>query len=192
MAEKSEFQQKVSEAVIDRAKVGDMSAFEEIYQSYSGNCYTLARRISGNHAAAQDIVHETFIKVFKNIKSYRGEGVFAAWLKRITTNESINRIRSASRIHLVGEDELVANEAEDLFASNWIDARHDVNKLIARLSDTARAVLILHEVEGYTHKEIGALFDKTDGFSKATLSRAYAALKKLALEEIEEHKNASQ
>ena len=192
MAEKSEFQQKVSEELIDLAKAGDVAAFEHIYESYAGNCYALAMRLCGNHSTAQDIVHETFIKVFKNLQSYRGNGVFAAWLKRITTNESINRIKSMGRIHLVGEDELIANESNDLFASNWVDACRDLNKLLGKLSETARAVLILHEVEGYTHKEIAKLFDKTEGFSKATLSRAYAALKKLALTEREEKKNASQ
>lgn len=192
MAEKSEFKQKVPEELIERAKAGDVDAFEHIYESYAGSCYAVARRLCGSHSTAQDIVHETFIKVFKNIKSYRGNGVFAAWLKRITTNETINRIKSMDRIHLVGEDELIGSESKDLFASNWIDARHDLNKLLGRLSETARAVLMLHEVEGYTHKEIGDLFGKTEGFSKATLSRAYAALKKLALVEREERKNASQ
>ena len=189
MTAKIGFQQDLTPDIIKKAKQGDVSAFEQIYRTYSNACYSLAFRICGDGAMAQDVVQESFLKVMKRINSYRGDGRFSAWLKQIVAHETINRIRSNRRLYLVGEDELLKNESKDLFDQNWIEACRDLEPLLARLSTTARAVLLLHEIEGYSHKEIAAFFGNSESFSKVTLSRAYAALRKLVSNQ-REHKNA--
>ena len=179
MTTKTGFAQEVPQELIRLAKDGDYDAFEQIYKIYADASYNLALRYCGQSATAQDVVHEAFIKLINRIDSYRGDGSFAGWLRRIVTHEAINRIRANSRIHLVGEDELVTSESPNLFDQNWLEACRDLDKLTGQLSETARAVLYLHEVEGYSHKEIADLFDKSESFSKVTLSRAYSALKKM-------------
>jgi RNA polymerase sigma-70 factor (ECF subfamily) len=66
-----------------------------------------------------------------------------------------------------------------LFNYNWLESCRDIESLTCQLSNTNRAVLLLHEVEGYSHKEIAKLFDKSESFSKVALSRAYAALRQI-------------
>ena len=182
------FQQQISQDLIRQAQTGDMLAFERIYQTYADACYTLALRISGNRTLAQDVVQEVFIKVINKIGDYRNEGHFAGWLRRIAANETINRIRSETRLHLVGEDEAKNYPADSLFEIEWLNACRDLDGLLSQLTTTSRAVLLLHEVEGYSHKEIAKMYQKSESFSKITLSRAYARLRASILKQ--EQKNA--
>lgn len=183
------FQQKLSKELISQAQQGDMQACKVIYTTYADASFSLAFRISGNHSTAQDIVQEAFIKVISKIKNYKNEGVFAGWLRRIVLNESINRIKSENRIHLVDLEETKELPTNDLFDQNWLSACRDLDVLLINLSATARAVLLLHEVEGYNHKEIAAMYGRSESFSKVTLSRAYASLKEQIRKE--ELQNAS-
>lgn len=182
------FQQQISQDLIRQAQTGDMLAFERIYQTYADACYTLALRISGNRTLAQDVVQEVFIKVINKIKDYRNEGHFAGWLRRIAANETINRLRSETRLHLVGEDQVENYPANNLFEIEWLNACRDLSGLLSKLNTTSRAVLLLHEVEGYSHKEIAKMYNKSESFSKITLSRAYARLRGSVLKQ--EQKNA--
>ena len=182
------FQQQISKELICQAQTGDMLAFEQIYNTYANACFQLAFRISGNRTLAQDVVQEVFIKVINKIVDYRNEGNFAGWLRRIAANETINRVKSESRLHLVGEDSAEIYPANDLFNHDWLSACRDLDGLLKHLSTTSRAVLLLHEVEGYNHKEIARLYQKSESFSKTTLSRAYASLKKIVSKQ--EQKNA--
>ena len=190
MTESAGFHNKISKKAINLAKTGDITAVELIYNTFSTACYSLALRICGDQSTAEDVVHEAFIKVFKKIDSYSEKGSFGGWLKQIVTNESINRIKQNSRLLLVSDIEQSSNESSSLFDQNWLEANLDLDKLIRQLSCTARVVLILHEVEGYTHKEIANLFDKSESFSKVALSRAYTELKKLVTTTNKEQNNA--
>ena len=171
------FQQQISEKLIRRAQSGDMLATKEIYVTYADACNTLALRICGNRALAQDIVHEVFIKVIEKIENYHHKGSFSGWLRRIVANETINRIKSENRLHLVGEEQSNELESNDLFNQDWLGACRDLDKLLTQLPMTTRSVLLLHELEGYTHQEIGNLYGKSESFSKVTLSRAYQSLR---------------
>lgn len=175
------FQQQLSMDLIQRAKTGDMLAFGTIYDTYADASYNLAWRISNNKILAQDIVQEVFIKIINNIGSYRSEGSFAGWIRRIVANETINRIKLESRLHLVGEENIEDYPASNLFGHNWVNTCRELDNLVARLSITSRAVLLLHEVEGYNHKEIAKMYDKSESFSKVTLRRAHISLRKMIL-----------
>lgn len=188
MASVTGFQQQLSQDLIRQAQTGDMQAFERIYQTYADACYTLAFRISGNRTLAQDVVQEVFIKVINKINGYRNEGHFAGWLRRIAANETINRLRSETRLHLVGDDQVENHPANSLFEIDWLNACRDLSGLLNQLNTTSRAVLLLHEVEGYSHKEIAKMYKKSESFSKITLSRAFAQLRGSVLKQ--EQKNA--
>lgn len=187
MTELKGFQKPISQEVIQLAQMGDMCAFEKIYQQYNDASYTLALRITGNQALAQDIVQEAFIKVMNKIISFRNEGSFAGWVRRIVVYETINRTKAENPIYLVAENQLENAESDDLFNHNWLSACLDLNRLISQLPTMSRTVLLLHEIEGYKHSEIAELFGKSESFSKVTLSRAYKALKQIVEKQEKTH-----
>ncbi len=174
------FSKSIPEQVIRLAQKGDQKSFEHIYLTYVDASFNLAYRICNDAQLAEDIVQNSFIKVFRAIKKFRFNGAFAGWIRRIVSNETISRIRERTRLQLV-DCELVAEpESQNLFESQWILAVKDLDHLLNQLSTTARAVVLLHEVEGYNHQEIANMFDKSESFSKVTLSRALSKLKSIS------------
>jgi len=183
------FQQVVSIDVIQQAQQGDSKSFSIIYKTYFSACYALAYRMSGNKTMAQDITQESFIKVMRSIQNYQFQGSFAGWLKQIAVRTTIDQLNKDKKVQFVSEPEFESMPTNDLFDINWLEYCLDVDCLLEELPTTSRTVLILHEVEGYSHQEIAHLYNKSESFSKVTLSRAYARLKKLIM--IRENKNAS-
>jgi RNA polymerase sigma factor (sigma-70 family) len=184
MSEYKGFGQQIEISLIAKAQAGDVSSMEAIYKAYAKPCYLLAIRITSNPSASQDIVHEVFLKVIKKITQFKASGNFAGWIRQITANESIDYLKRNSRIQEQSElDETL--EASSQFETQWWDTIKDLDKLTSKLSDSARAVLFLHELEGFSHKEIAALFGKTESFSKQSLSRAFSQLKNMnAIKEV--------
>lgn len=176
------FQQVLPVEVIKLAQQGDVDSFETIYKTYFSACYRTVYRICNNQVVAQDIVQEIFIKVLKSVSQYQFKGSFSGWLKRIAICAAIDHINSHNKISLVPDQEHGLLESNDLFDLNWLEACSDLTYLLNQLSVTSRTVVLLHEVEGYNHKEISQFYQKSESFSKVTLSRAYAQLKMLALD----------
>lgn len=194
--EKRGFAKQVPEQVIRLAQRGDRPAFETIYRTYLDACYSLAYRICGDPKMAEDVVQNSFIKVIQKINQFNHEGAFAGWLRRIVSNETISRIRANSRLQLVDDEYLESREKTDLInnqpVSNQLPlADYDLEKILQYLPNKSRAVLLLHEVEGYSHQEIGDMFEMSESFSKVTLSRAFKKLKALVLTQSEDVKDAS-
>lgn len=186
---KTGFQQQVSLRAIEKAADGDIKSFEIIYQTYASACFSLAFRMTYSRAAAEDITQEAFLKVFKSLASYHQGGSFAGWVRKVLVNEAIDHLRSNKKLNLVFDTELTEKELSGLFDTNWALDAFTLEQYLAKLSATSRSVLILHEIEGYKHREIAELFNKTESFSKMALKRAYSELKTLV--EIEEVKHAS-
>jgi RNA polymerase sigma factor (sigma-70 family) len=170
------FAQNVEAMTLARAQRGDMQAFAILYQCFGRPCFNLALRMLGERQAAEDLVQEVFLKMMDTIGSYRGDAPFGAWLKRLAANACIDQLRKQR--HGVEED------PEALFTHLASDApeaasRVDVWSLLARLPARARAVLVLHEFEGYTHTELAALFGQSESYSKSILARAIGRLNAL-------------
>jgi len=177
------FQQALSAEVIKAAQQGDVESFEIIYKTYFDACYKTTFRFCNNPMSAQDLVQDIFIKAMKSLGDYKFNGSFAGWLKQITVRVAIDHINRDNKINVVTDEDMTLISSNDIFDFNWLESCHDLNFLLEQLPITSRAVLLLHEVEGYSHKEIGALYQKSESFSKVTLSRAYTVLKKLVLSE---------
>lgn len=180
MENRQGFSQSIQNSWIRRAQGGDVSAFEKIYRAYAGACYSLALRICGQHSMAQDVVHDVFVKVMRRIGDFQGKGAFAGWIRRIAANEAISSLRRRYRLQFIENEVKDELESHSLFTHDWSVAIHDLEFFLSKLNDTARAVLLLHEVEGYSHQEIGDMFGLSASFSKVTLSRAFEKLKLLA------------
>ncbi len=167
------FDQRIDAMILARAQRGDMDAFAEIYRCFGRACFQLALRILGQRQLAEDLVQEVFLKMIDTIRSYRGDAPFGAWLKRMAVNASIDQLRRQR--HDASDD------AESVFAQTAsVDpsaaSRVDAWSLLARLSPRARAIVTLHELEGYTHTELAELFGQSESYSKSILSRALRRL----------------
>ncbi|MBA8882623.1 RNA polymerase sigma-70 factor (ECF subfamily) [Dokdonella fugitiva] len=169
----SGFGQALDRVTLERARRGDMGAFAAIYERFASACYTLALRVLGEPAAAEDIVQDVFLKMFATVGGFRGDAPFGAWLKRLTANATIDVLRSRQRFQ--GDD---VEALFDAMPSAGPDAEQGVDawSLLMRLPPRARAVVVLHEVEGYTHKELADLFGQSESYSKSILARALKRL----------------
>ncbi|MEO8459184.1 MAG: sigma-70 family RNA polymerase sigma factor [Dokdonella sp.] len=169
------FAQTIDAAILARARRGDMVAFAEIYTVYGRPCYTLALRLLGSTSAAEDVVQDVFLKLMDAVRGFRGDAPFGAWLKRMTANAAIDQLRKAGRGSAEeGEAALDALAASETAPATAIDAW----SLLQRLPAQARAIVVLHQFEGYSHKELAALFGQTESYSKSILSRALQRLQK--------------
>ncbi len=172
----------IDDVAIQRAKAGDLTALERLYRAYEGMVYTLARRVCRSAEDAEDVLQETFFQVCRSIKTFRGTGTgsLTAWVKRIAASKALMRLRYAK----YRETDELHEETNTELRSEDVGLTLDLEAALARLSDTARAVVWLHDVEGYTHEEIAELMGKTVSFSKSQLSRAHARLRKMLGEEM--------
>lgn len=172
---------------IARAKKGDLEAMESLFRSYERPVYSLARRICKTAEEAEDVLQETFLEVFKSLKSFRGDGPFGSWVKRIAATKALMRLRARRAIGVeVALDDGLAPEAA-LSCGNIPQAEAmDLEEALARLSEADRAVVWLHDVEGYTHEEIAGLSGLTPSFSKSRLARAHLKLREALGGKLEE------
>lgn len=173
------FNQEVSPEVLTLATRKRPEALKKLYQRYSDACFTTAYRLSGDRSLAADICHEVFVVVIEKIHTFIGlPEQFGGWLKRIVVNQTINRMKFEKRF--TDSDDSVFESNNTLFTHQWLDSSIDLHRLLERLSNQQRSVLWLYEVEGYSHAEIAAMFNKSVSFSKVTLLRAYRSLQLLA------------
>jgi RNA polymerase sigma-70 factor (ECF subfamily) len=161
-----------SDAVLARARSGDPAALEALYRAFESPVYTVARRICRTAEDAEDVLQETFFEVCRSLPNYRGEGSLWGWVRTIASSKALMRLR---RNRYRDTDEL-----QDELAAARRDQPHlrmDLEAALERLPATARAVVWLHDVEGYTHDEIATMMGRTPSFSKSQLSRAHARLR---------------
>lgn len=156
---------------------GNRQMQEILYKKFSPKMYGVCLRYSGNVDDANDLLQEGFIKVFKNLLKFRGDGSFEGWMRRIFVNTSIEHFRKKVKLYNVTEVQENTIEDTDL---NILDtlAEKDIIILVNELSPGYKTVFNMHVVEGYSHKEIAEMLGITEGTSKSQLSRAKDVLKK--------------
>jgi RNA polymerase sigma-70 factor (ECF subfamily) len=152
--------------------------------------FTLAYRMLGSRAAAEDVVQDSFVEVIRKVPDFRGDGDIRGWIKRIAVNKCLSYLRSpwvARRVADTRDDaswltrgshEPADSAALDDEARN-VGRQQELARGLAAITPTARAVVWLHDVEGYTHAEIGRLMGRSTSFSKSQLSRAYRELREI-------------
>jgi RNA polymerase sigma-70 factor (ECF subfamily) len=170
------FDQPVSDDLVARARNGEHAAHAALYDAFARPVYTLAWRLTGRSESAEDVVQDTFVEVIRNIAGFRDEAPLGFWIRRIAVNKCLMHFRSAwQRLR----SDLAPAELDAIVtpAAAAPHARIDLETLLMHLPAAPRAVVWLHDVEGYTHREIGALMGKTASYSKSQLARAHAALR---------------
>jgi RNA polymerase sigma-70 factor (ECF subfamily) len=168
---------------IDRARTGDENACEAIYRAFERPVRTLARRLVPRRAAAEDLAQDVFVEVLASLYQFDGRGSFAGWIRSITVRKCLMHLRSPWHRSLSWFDARGESTGLDgVQAAGFTGAdpaQLDLERALARLTCAARAVVWLHDVEGYTHAEIGALLGGTPSLSKSRLARAHARLREL-------------
>lgn len=159
----------------------------ELYSRFSPRMYAVCLRYAGNTAEAEDILQEGFIKVYKKLDSFRSEGSFEGWVRRIFVNTAIEHFRRKRYLQPVTEKE--ENTIEGKYFSVLDElAEKDILALVRELSPGYRTVFNLYVVEGYTHKEIADMMGISEGTSKSQLSRAKVILQDMVKKYIDKQR----
>lgn len=168
-----QFHQNIDAAVLARARRGDPAAFAELYDGFGRAVFGLAYRLLGRRDVADEVVQDCFLRLLKQIGTYRGEAPFGLWLRQIAVRLCLGQMRSGWW-RLRGEFDI-----ETLPGADAADAEQTLalQQALGRLSGVARTVVWLHDVEGMTHAEIGSALGKSPSFSKSQLARAYGRLR---------------
>lgn len=149
---------------------GDRRMQKELYDRFSPKMYAVCLRYMGNADDAQDILQEGFIKIYKNLERFRGDGSFEGWVRRIFVNTAIEQIRKKKMdVSLTEKEETI--EYKSVSAVDTINEK-DLLKIVSGLSPGYRSVFNMYVVEGFSHKEIGELLGISEGTSKSQLARA--------------------
>jgi len=174
--------------IIRLAQQGDSNAFERLYKAHCRRVYSLCLRIVGNPTEAEDLTQEAFLQLFRKINTFRGESSLSTWLHRLTVNVVLMRLRkkrhpevSLDAVADSGEDDarpLMELGGPDLQMSGLLD-HVNLSKAIDQLPSGYKEMFILHDVEGYEHKEIAELLGCSIGNSKSQLFKARVRLRRL-------------
>jgi RNA polymerase sigma-70 factor (ECF subfamily) len=170
-------------ALVERCRTGDLGAFEEIYRAHSGRLYSLALRMVGNPADAEDLLQEIFLSAHRKLEGYRGEAALGTWLYRLATNQCLDYLRSraakTSQVTGTIDDEIGLSDVGSRNLGERTVAKMDLERALAQLPEGARAAFVLHDVEGLEHREVAQALGVAEGTSKSQVHKARLKLRAL-------------
>jgi RNA polymerase sigma-70 factor (ECF subfamily) len=170
---------------IEKAKQGDATAFQALYDRHKRRVYSLCLRMTANTAEAEDLAQEAFLQLYRKIATFRGESAFSTWLHRLSVNVVLMHLRKKSlpvvsleETTQPGEDDTPKKDfgADDLALSGSIDRLH-LRRAIESLPPGYRMIFVLHDIEGYEHNEIATIVGCSIGNSKSQLHKARMKLR---------------
>ena len=158
---------------VRRAQAGDTAAFERLYRAHAPRVFALALRLTGDRAAAEELLQDTFVRAWERLGGFRGEATLASWLHRLTVTVLLGEARSARRRDARAQRAAPPDPADTTVAAE--DApldRIDLERALATLPPGARLVFVLHDIEGWRHDEIARLTGNAPATMRAQLHRA--------------------
>ena len=165
--------------IIKGCLAGNRRDQELLYRRHAGKLYAVCLQYSGNNEEARDILQEGFIKIFENLDSYKHEGSFEGWMRRITVNTALEKFRSRNNLYRVDDIEQVPEPEVEPDNQDYAGLEAaDLLEIIRELPPKYRMVFNLYAIEGYSHKEISEMINISEGTSKSNLSRARAILQR--------------
>ena len=171
-------------ALAERCRAGDFEAFEALYREHSSRLFGLTVRMLGNRTDAEDMLQDIFLTAHRKLKSYRGDARLSTWLFRLATNQCLDHLRSkAARMTQATSSIDDDNATEPVWPSSGpaVGAVHqiDLDRAIAKLPEGCRAAFLLHDVEGFEHREVGSMLGISEGTSKSQVHKARMKLRVL-------------
>lgn len=164
--------------LIERARDGDVGAMRELYRVHAPGVYAVVRRLAGDDAQADDWAQDTWIRAFRALDRFRGEARFSTWIHRIAVNSALHGRRQIQRRERV-EVAAPPAPARALPQGERTVLRVRLERALDELPEGMRRVIVLHDVQGYTHEEIGDLLGIAAGTSKSQLFKARARMREL-------------
>jgi RNA polymerase sigma-70 factor (ECF subfamily) len=163
--------------LIAKVQAGDATAEREFYDRHVERVYRLIHRMSGRDDLAQDWTQETFVRAFQRIAQFRGDSSLATWLHAIAVSVTLNALRTTKRRDARAVDIEAADAVHTHDNRAEPDLKERLQAAIHALPSGYRTVFVMHDVEGFTHEEIGAALGVATGTSKAQLFRAREKLR---------------
>jgi RNA polymerase sigma-70 factor, ECF subfamily len=160
---------------IRRAQNGDATAIRELYKRYAPRVHAVVRRIAGDDALAEDWAQEAWVRAFRALPGFRGEARFSTWLHRIAVNSALHGHRGRER--KTGREVALTATAERSTSADPVMLRLSLQRALDELPPGQRQIVVLHDVEGYKHEEIGDMLGIAAGTSKSQLFKARARLR---------------
>ncbi|NJN42973.1 MAG: RNA polymerase sigma factor [Flammeovirgaceae bacterium] len=168
----------IHKELIERCLRGDRKAYYKLYTLYSKSMYNVSYRIVNERDDAEDVLQESFISAFRNLKNYRGDATFGAWIKRIVINKAINHVKRRKMVPL-NEQMDIEEELEETSFDEFPFSIEQVRSAIEKLPDGYRTVLSLYLIEGYDHQEIGEIMSISESTSKSQFNRSKKKLREI-------------
>ena len=168
----------VDSALARSAAGGDMQAFEALYRRHAGRVHGVIQRLVGFHGVrAEDLTQEAFVRAWQALPAFRFESAFGTWLHRLAVNTALMELRARRSRPLADDDEDALESLSTPDTAGRAVLGRDLERAVATLPPRARAVLVLHDVEGWKHEEIAEELGMAVGSSKAQLHRARGLLR---------------
>ena len=168
--------------IINGCLNGNRSSQELLYRRNVAKMYGVCLQYSGNEEEANDILQEGFIKIFENLSSYKFEGSFEGWMRRIMVNTALEKYREKHNLYRVDDIDNINELEADIEVGEYTGLEaEDLMRMIKALPPQYKIVFNLYAIEGYSHKEIGQMLGITASTSKSNLSRARDILQRKVL-----------
>ena len=166
--------------LIARCQEGDVEAFELLYRQHAARLYTLACRMAGSPEDGEDLLQEIFLQAHRKLGSFKGDSAIGTWLYRLALNHCLDYVRSRQAKMSRVTETLDADASFQPTARRETPiARMDLERAVARLPEGCREAFVLHDVEGFDHKEVGRLLGIAEGTSKSQVFKARMKLRSM-------------
>ena len=164
--------------LVARCQAGDVEAFEALYRQHASRIYTLACRMAGSLEEGEDLLQEIFLQAYRKLRSFKGDAAIGTWLYRLALNHCLDFVRSRQAKMGKVTDPLDGDSPIEPRAPRETPiARLDLERALERLPAGCREAFVLHDVEGYDHKEVAAMLGIAEGTSKSQVFKARMKLR---------------
>ncbi|HMF99125.1 MAG TPA: RNA polymerase sigma factor [Vicinamibacterales bacterium] len=164
--------------LVARVRAGDLDAFESLYREHAARLYTLACRMAGSPEDGEDLLQEIFLQAYRKLGSFKGDSSIGTWLYRLALNHCLDYVRSRrAKMNKLTETLDADNSFEPTARRESPIARMDLERAVERLPEGCREAFVLHDVEGFDHKEVADLLGIAEGTSKSQVFKARMKLR---------------
>ena len=164
--------------LVARCRAGDVEAFETLYREHAARLYTLACRMAGSREDGEDLLQEIFLQAHRKLGSFKGDSSIGTWLYRLALNHCLDYVRSRrAKMNKLTETLDADTSFEPTARRDTPIARMDLERAVERLPEGCREAFVLHDVEGFDHKEVADLLGIAEGTSKSQVFKARMKLR---------------
>ncbi|WP_310991154.1 RNA polymerase sigma factor [Aequorivita marina] len=164
--------------LIEKASNGNRRAQQQLFEMFAPKMLSVCRQYLKNNDLAEEVMLSGFLKMFTYLSSFKNEGSFEGWIRRIMVNESISQLRKDKKLHFISETEIENSVDHSTFIDSALEVA-EIQKMIDSLPDGYKTVFVLYAVEGYKHSEIGELLEISENTSKSQLFKARKMLQNM-------------